>query len=278
MNEATILVNGEPASTVSVFDRGFQFGDGLFETIPVYRGVPLLWERHLARLARGAARLGIVAPSPDLLTSEAQRLCAAGGDGRAVIKIILTRGIGTRGYAADSASAPTRVVYRTPWPDYPAESARDGVSLHVCDTPLSGNPRLAGIKHLNRLEQVLARAEWRNEHADGIMCHDGNVIEGTRSNVFIVADQMLRTPDVSACGVEGVMRAVVLETASRLGIRCEVARLTLADLDQASEIFITNSLIGAWPVRHVRARNYSVGPVTRTIQEAIRESHCFDRD
>jgi 4-amino-4-deoxychorismate lyase len=277
MNEATTLVNGEPTGAVSVFDRGFQYGDGLFETIAVWQGVPLLWDRHMARLARGAERLGIAPPAPHVLTDEASRVCAQ-GSGRAVLKIILTRGLGARGYAIDDAAAPTRVVCLTPWPSYPGAWARDGVSLHVCATPISSNPHLAGIKHLNRLEQVLARAEWRNEHAEGIMCHGDHVIEGTRSNVFMVTDRILRTPDLSGCGVEGVMRAVVLEAADRLGIRCEVARLTLADLDQAGEIFITNSLIGAWPVRTLRARNYAVGPVTRTIQEAIRESHCFDRN
>jgi len=277
MNEATTLVNGVPASDVSVFDRGFQYGDGLFETIAVYQGSPLLWNRHLTRLLNGAERLGITAPSPDVLTSEARRLCV--GAQRAVLKIILTRGASGRGYAAPASGETTRVLYVAPWPEYPAEFARSGVSLCVCETTLSRHPRLAGIKHLNRLEQVLARAEWRTEFADGIMCDDsGGVIEGTMSNVFVVADGVLRSPVLTSCGVEGIMRGVVLEAAQQQDLRSRIERLTLPNLDQATEIFITNSLIGVWPVRQLQKREYSIGPITRKIQEAVREAHCFDRE
>jgi 4-amino-4-deoxychorismate lyase len=276
MNEATTLVNGVPATRVSVFDRGFQYGDGLFETIAVYQGTPLMWEQHLARLRRGAERLGIPAPSPDVLAVEARRLCV--GAQRAVLKIILTRGSSGRGYTA-APGEPTRILYVAPWPEYPAEFARTGVSLCVCETTLARNQRLAGIKHLNRLEQVLARAEWRTEFADGIMCDDsGGVIEGTMSNVFIVTDDVLRSPALASCGVEGIMRSAVLESAQQQGLSCCIERLTLPDLEQAAEMFITNSLIGIWPVRQLQEREYSIGPITRKIQEAVRQAHCFDRE
>lgn len=277
MNEVSTLVNGVPVDRIGVFDRGFQYGDGVFETVAIYRGTPLLWEQHLARLRRGADRLMIAPPSEAQLGDEVRRLCANAA--RAVLKIIVTRGASGRGYAVHAVGEPTRVVQRLPWPDYPAEFAHAGVSLHVCETILSRNPRLAGIKHLNRLEQVLARAEWRNEYADGIMCDEhGDVIEGTMSNLFVVVDgSTLHTPDLSACGVEGVMRDAVLAAARRLDVPTEIGRVTSVDLDNANEMFITNSLIGVWPVRQLRNREYTVGPITRKIQQAIREAHCFDR-
>jgi 4-amino-4-deoxychorismate lyase len=276
MNEVSALVNGIAATHVSIVDRGFQYGDGVFETLAVYDGAPLLWGPHLARLQRGAERLAIPMPAVELLAVEARRLC--GTAHRAVLKIILTRGSSGRGYEP-GAGETTRVLYLAPWPAYPVEFARTGVSLCVCATTLSHQPRLAGIKHLNRLEQVLARGEWRTEYAEGIMCDDrGAVVEGTMSNVFAVTDGVLRTPTLVDCGVEGVMRAEVLAAARREQLAFEVTALRLDDLERADEMFVTNSLIGVWPVRQLQEREYSIGPITRKIQAAVRETHCFDRD
>lgn len=272
---ATVLVNGEPRDTVSVNDRGLQYGDGLFETIAVHAGRPLLLDRHLARLRRGAERLAIALPSTDLLTGEAANLCAEAQ--RAVLKIIVTRGCGGRGYACDAQAQPTRILKLSAWPERPAECARDGVAVRLCRTRLARNPRLAGIKHLNRLEQVLARAEWRDEYAEGLMSDDsGALIEGTMSNVFLVMDGVLATPALADCGVEGVMRAVVLDAAEALGIAARVGRVAMEDFGNAQEVFLTNSLIGIWPVRGLDRSaigqdglELPVGPVTRRLQEAI---------
>jgi 4-amino-4-deoxychorismate lyase len=274
--QATTLVNGQAVSSIDVHDRGLQYGDGVFETIAVHHGKPLLWERHMARLCLGADRLGINAPADALLRSEASALCA--GASRGVLKIVVTRGSSGRGYAAHGVSNPTRVLSLSAWPDYPHEFARNGVSICICDTVLARNPALARIKHLNRLEQVLARAEWRTEYADGVMCDDqGNVVECTMSNIFLVSKGELRTPEIFACGVEGVMRAVVLDAAKQLNIRLQVGRITIDDLRNAEEIFLTNSLIGVWPVRQLQDNDYVIGPVTRKIQQGIRDAHCFDR-
>lgn len=275
--QTTTLINGEPIAHVSVSDRGFQYGDGIFETIAVYKGVPLLWELHVARLMRSAERLGFSSPSSDLLQSEASQLLS--GAERAVLKIVLTRGVGGRGYATQGTGDATRVLTLSAWPDYPLKFSRDGVSVYLCDMTLSHQRRLAGMKHLNRLEQVLARAEWRTEYAEGLMRGvDGNLVEGTMSNLFIVSNGVLRTPDLSFCGVEGVMRTVVLEAAEHLKLRHEIGRVTIEDCRAAEEMFLTNSLIGVWPVRQLQESDYVIGPVTRKIQQAVREAHCFDRN
>ena len=268
----TTLINGEPGDSISVGDRGFQFGDGLFETLAVENGEPLLWDKHLRRLHSGAARLGIQAPAAELLQHEAGQVCR--GAGRGVLKIVLTRGISGRGYAPSAGAEPTRTVGLHSWPDYPARYRTHGVAVQFCHTLISRHNRLAGLKHLNRLEQVLARMELTDAYAEGLM-HDetGHVVEGTMTNLFVVARDSLITPDLSHSGVEGVMRSVVLERAGALSIECRLSGLTREDFLAADEVFLTNSLIGLWPVHRIQTREYPVGRFTQRIQDAIRDAH-----
>ena len=264
------LVNGRESAGIALTDRGLLYGDGLFETIAVRDGRGELWVRHLERLAAGCGRLGITMPDPELLVEEVAR--AAAGD-RSVAKIILTRGPGTRGYRTDENSVPTRVVQGLPWPQHPPEAARSGVTVRWCETRLARQPRLAGLKHLNRLEQVLARAEWRDETTEGLMCDTGGlVIEGTMSNLFLVYEGVLTTPDLSESGVAGVMRAEILAQARALGIPVAIRAVTPAMVREARELFLTNSLIGLWPVRQLETRNYVVGEITQTLRQALPEA------
>lgn len=268
----TILINGEPGETVSVLDRGFQYGDGLFETLAVVNGEPLLWDRHLRRLLHGAARLGIDAPAEALLRDEAQRV--GRGAARAVLKIIVTRGVSGRGYAPAPEATPTRTVCLMPWPDYPPRHRTHGVAVRFCRTMIARNGTFAGLKHLNRLEQVKARMELDEDHAEGLMLDElGHVIEGTMTNIFVVRAGELLTADLSHSGVEGVMRGLVLERAAALTPVCRVTTLNRETVLDADEVFLTNSLIGLWPVRRIESREYPVGPVTKRIQEAIRDAH-----
>lgn len=263
-----MLIDGKDSDQIAADDRGLLYGDGLFETLAVHSGEPQLWTRHMARLARGCVRLGIEPPSVDLLQVEARALCA--GSARAVLKIIVTRGSGGRGYRPPAPALPRRILSLHPWPDHPAHWSQQGVSVRLCDTPLGANPRLAGLKHLNRLEQVLARAEWDDpDIAEGLMLDAaGGLIEGTMSNLFLVRDGRLRTPALERCGVAGVMRARVLELAAQGGIASEVSELGLTDLQGADEVFVCNSVIGIWPVRRVQSMEFTPGPVTRFLQQA----------
>jgi len=267
----TTLINGEPGEWVSVHDRGFQYGDGLFETLAVAGEAPLLWERHLHRLFRGATRLGIDVPADTgtVLRAEADRLCR--GVERAVLKIVLTRGASGRGYTPSAETAPTRVVSRSRWSD--SLTRTHGVTVKFCDTPVARNRALAGIKHLNRLEQIQARRELGINYDEGLMSDEiGNVIEGTMTNVFVVSGGALLTPDLSYSGVEGVMRELVLEHAATLSLACRVAALTRENVLNAEEVFLTNSLIGLWSVAMIESKTYSAGPVTQRIREVIQET------
>ncbi|MBI3574196.1 MAG: aminodeoxychorismate lyase [Gammaproteobacteria bacterium] len=273
MSSVGVLVNGVAVDTISVHDRGFQYGDGLFETIAVHRGTPLLWEQHAQRLLAGAVCLDMPPPEAALLRVEADRLCR--GIERGVLKIILTRGVSGRGYRPGASAPTTRVLSLSPWPDYPPSWIWEGVAVRLCQTRLASQPRLAGLKHLNRLEQVLARAEWGDEYAEGLMQDEsGNIVEGTMTNIFLVEGATLRTPDMTRCGVEGVMRGAVLEQAERLGIACHIGPVTATQLEHAGELFLTNSLIGLWPVRRIENRSYTIGQTTRKIQQAIRDAGC----
>jgi 4-amino-4-deoxychorismate lyase len=269
----SVLINGVPQDRISIHDRGFQYGDGLFETVAVVQGRPLLWERHMERLQRDASRLGIAAPSAQLLAEEAGRLCQ--GVPRGVLKITCTRGVSGRGYAATPAAEPTRVLSLSPWPEYSPGAAEQGVAARFCRARLGYHPALAGIKHLNRLEQVLARAEWVDEFAEGLMQDEaGQVIEGTMSNLFIVSQGTLHTPELTACGVSGVIRGLVLERAPVIAA-CRVGPLTRTQVLDAEEIFLTNSVIGLWPVTKLETREYSIGPITRKIRQALQAAHAI---
>lgn len=285
---SSILINGHPTEQLSVLDRGFQYGDGLFETLRIRDGQPLHWSRHMARLASGCERLGISMPELACLRTEAESLCRdLDGNQPGVLKITVTRGKGERGYASMGGHEPTRVLAVFPVPEFPASHATQGVKLRLCEMRLGENSALAGIKHLNRLEQVLARAEWDDpDIAEGVLLDNhNNIVEGTMSNLFCVqaregVQPTLLTPTLSRCGVRGVTRDRILECAAQLGIPSRETDLQLTDLQQASEVFISNSLIGIWPVRQFiqqdnqqgKQQEYAVGPITRRLSE------CLERD
>lgn len=253
---------------IGIGDRGLLYGDGLFETIAIREGAPCLWSAHLARLRRGAERLGIPYPGGALLRAEANLL--SDGVGQGVLRLTLTRGEGGRGYRPPPHPSPTRILARYPSP----ERAASGGRLILCRTPLGNNPQLAGIKHLNRLEQVLARAEWQDPGIiDGVMTDvDGQVICGTMTNLFLVLDDGIVTPALNRCGVAGTVRALVFEHAAMLGIPLDERDIAVAELSQARSLFVTNALIGLIPVPRFDARRLDPGAVPCTLVEQIREA------
>lgn len=263
------LVNGEPARQIDIGDRGLAYGDGLFETIAVRDGRPRFLERHLERLQRGCRTLGLAAPDPGQIEAEIAQL--AGDRVRASAKLILTRGSGPRGYAPPAMPGLTRAlgVFDSSGPD-PA-AVRSGVRLRHCQTPVSESPALAGLKTLNRLDQVLARAEWDDpDIREGLMrAPDGRVVCGTMTNLFLVIDEQLCSPALDRAGICGVMREVVLRLAERQGEPVDTRDISLQELELASECFVCNSQIGVWPVRSIDATVYPIGPVTRRLMRGL---------
>lgn len=263
-------VDGQPAQFVPLADRGLAYGDGLFETMRVRQGRIALLARHLQRLQQSCQRLGLQ-PDWQQLQNQLDNFCQNLSDH--VCKLIVTRGDGLRGYAAP-VGQPTRIILQASAPpQWPEQHARDGVHLFACQTRLAIQPALAGLKHLNRLEQVLARAEWQDDvHAEGLMLDSQDqVVEGVFSNLFCVRDKLLLTPLLDRCGVAGIMRGLLLDLSAEQGMQVAQQRISLPELQQADEVFMCNSLYGIWPVISLAKHHWPVGPVTRSLQHHLNE-------
>lgn len=265
-----ILINGVSTTTIETSDRGFQYGDGLFETIEVRNRQAVLLKRHLERLNSGCQRLSMPVPDAQLLSAEVDSLCRSPDAGaRAVLKIIITRGSGGRGYRPPDIIQPTRVLSLHPYPDYPKNYSEQGIVARFCTGRLGLNPYLAGIKHLNRLEQVMARAEWSDSAIqEGLMLDiKGHVIEGTMTNLFYIKNNRLYTAALTYSGVAGIMRSLVIELATAHGFPVSEHTFSRNELLSADEVFICNSIIGIWPVKQIANTYFSVGALTRNIQD-----------
>ena len=242
-------VDGTPGDMVPIDDRGLQYGDGLFETMLIRHGRVRFLEAHLARLAQGCLRLGIPLAVDAALRAEIHAAAAVADF--ALLKLLVTRGSGPRGYGPRDGMVPRRVM--TVFATAPTTALREGVRLRVAQLTVATNPALAGLKHLNRLENVLAARE--PQHAD---CFDallldaaGLIVGGTLCNVFLVSGGTLATPPVDRAGVAGVLRGIVLRECATLGLRADVRPVAAAELAAAEEIFVTNARIGVVPVRSV---------------------------
>lgn len=264
-----MLIDGRPATTLPLADRGLAYGDGLFETIRVTQGRLLYPEQHFARLAVGCARLGLSADFTALRQECTQALQqAASAEG--VLKIMLTRATGGRGYRPAIGTGSTRILTLHPLPDYSSLHPETGIKTFLCQQRLAHQPVLAGLKHLNRLEQVLASREWPDDSfLEGLMLDSaGLLIEGTRSNVFLVYEGRLLTPSLHNCGVDGIMRQVLL---GYFGTAASVVNCPRDWLHDASELFVCNSVVGVWPVRELHVDgtvyHYTSGPQAQVARD-----------
>jgi 4-amino-4-deoxychorismate lyase len=254
-----ILVNGQAENSIPASDRGLAYGDGVFRTMVMRRGCPQHWLQHFAKLSRDCSALGIRCPDAELLAGD---VAAVGKhDPDCVLKIIITRGQGQRGYAPPASVHPLRVVMTAPLPDYPEHHATTGIKARICSMRLGWQPLLAGVKHLNRLENVLARMEWSDpEIAEGILLDaGGNVICGTMSNLFIVERGALITPDLARCGVAGVTRERLIQSAAAHGLNCLVDAIDQERLMRSDEVLLVNSIIGVWQIASLGDRNWMPG-------------------
>jgi 4-amino-4-deoxychorismate lyase len=266
--ETVWLVNGRRTG-VDPADRGLAYGDGLFETMAAVDGRLRWLDYHLERLADGCRRLSIPAPDPSSLRAEILAHCPKSG--RAIVKLIVTRGSGARGYPPPERSQPTRILGISSWQPHPRTHYTDGIRVRVCAMRLGESPALAGLKHLCRLEQVLAQVELRGQDVEQGLLLDtsGHVVGGTSTNVFAVRASELLTPAVSRNGIAGVMRRVVLERAGDVGLKPIETAMELEDIERADELFMTNALVGIFPVARLDGRSYGVGPATRRLMRHL---------
>ena len=219
--------------------------------------------------ASDAARLGIKTPTSKRLHDEV--LAEAGGHDSAV-RITLTRGSAPRGYRIPPGTRARRIISAHAYRSSRNQSAR-GIRVRRCETRLALQPLLAGMKHLNRLEQVLARAEWRDKDITEGLMYDaaGHVIGGTMTNLFFARDGRWHTPAITNCGIAGVMRQWLIERLQALGTPAVVGEFTDADLAKCTELFVCNSVHGIWPIVDLAGRRLAVGPLTRALQGELPE-------
>ena len=265
------LINGKVDGELDIFDRGLAYGDGVFRTMRIAQGKCQNWLRQYYKLEADCYALNIPCPPQQVLRDDIAMLSA--NEKNCVVKIIITRGAGERGYALPARVTPTRIVSSSPAPVYPEHYLSAGVATILCETRLATQPRLAGIKHLNRLENVLARAEWDDPGiAEGLLLDsNGNLIEGTRCNIFMLLDSVLYTPDLSRCGVAGLERERIMELAHELGITLTVRALPLHNLIQAEEVLLCNSVIGVWQITSFLNKTWPLGKFTPMIRALLAE-------
>jgi len=261
----TTWVNGRLATKIDVSDRGLQYGDGLFETMRIRDGGIALLEHHLDRLLMGCRRLRIAAPPRTILRGEIRRAAANRPD--AIAKLIVTRGIGQRGYRIPEPCRPTRILSVSAYAAIAAAPAR----IRLCRTRMAVNPQFAGLKTLNRLESVIARSEWRDARiGEGLLLDgDGHVVCGTMTNVFVGRNGRYVTPKLDRCGVAGVMRRWILEAAHSAGVKLIEARVSVDALLAADEVFLSNAVIGIWSVGVIVNANKLIKLPVRGAADAL---------
>jgi len=263
------IINSQSASNISIEDRAFQYGDGVFETIAVDNKKLQFWSEHYQRLIAGCKKLAITPPSEQLLLEDIRQLVT--DENQYVVKLIVSRGCGGRGYLADSSLTPNIVVTLNDWSGDIQQKQEAGIRIRICQHRLVINPTLAGIKHLNRLDQVIARNEWHNSDFDeGIMLDlNDNLLEGTASNLFAKINNQWHTAAVQDCAVAGVIRAFVLEQLTNKNKVCIENKMNKSELPLIEEMFVCNSVWGIVPVTQCEEFEFSTGNDTRDLQKEM---------
>jgi len=279
MSEFFSLINGTFKKNISVLDRGLAYGDGIFETMRwhidttsrvKFSGVEY-WERHLERLKIGCDKIKLPVPSKDLLNSYKKKILKKSSENAintGILKIIITRGVGGRGCRFESHLKPTIIFLSFPAKPINQKLYKSGVKVRLCETDILENKRIAGIKHLNRLDSVIARSEWGDNFFEGLFTdNSGNLLEGTMTNIFFIKKKVLYFPRLKSCGIEGIMSQVIKEKTNLFFKDLKGCNLKFSEVKSFDAMFLTNSIIRVVPVRHLE--NISFG-ITDELESLIR--------
>ena len=267
-----ILIDGKKQSKTSIFNRNTQFGDGLFETCLVENKKLLFWSNHFERMKLGCDRLKISMIDETLWLSDIKKAFSLMKIDNCIVKLVLSRGESLRGYSYKDNIRPIRITIVS---ELKKNNQDKRFSLEFCNSGYNSNPKLAGIKHCNRLEQVIARAGIKVD--DGIMLDENeNVVSVTQGNIFCIQGNRLITPNLDKCGIEGTRRAVILKIAVDLGFDINIKNLSVAELLRSDEVFISNSIQGVGPVNQIEDFVYSKHKITEIISETLKEKSTED--
>ncbi len=249
------IINGKPSGVIDINDRGLNYGDGFFTTAKVTAGEVQLWQLHRQRLQECAQRLGFGELNFAAIEDDVATLLTEAPEQTFVLKVVITRGNGGRGYAPPSDVEATRIIRLLPYPDTYPHLAKTGLSLSVAKTRLAQQPLLAGLKTLNRLEQVLVKQEAAQQQSDDVLVLDTNdhVIETSSANLVMYQQGQWYTPSLQQAGIQGVYLAHLQQ---QLNI---VSRnLLLAELLSMEAVYCCNSLMGLVPISRIAHHNYNL--------------------
>ncbi len=262
---SVVLINGEEQDKISIFSRNMQYGDGLFETCVAVDNQILFWPRHFSRLEIGREKLSINKIDEGVWLSDIKKAFALSLKKNCIVKLILSRGNTLRGYGYKDDIEPVRIVIISEM--HPSLINKE-FSLEYSISGYHSNPQLAGIKHCNRLEQILARSNLSSNEA--IMLDEKeNVISVTQGNIYFIFGNKLLTPKLDRCGVVGSRRSLILELARSLKMDALESNISINQVQQADEVFISNSVIGIQPVHLIETHKLGKNPLTEKIQKAF---------
>lgn len=275
------MINGKPSSLIDVRDRGLAYGDGVFETMRVVydsehkkASIPL-FEWHLTRFSEGVKRLklGFVDEvcarfKEDIFSA----LSSISHD--AICKIIVTRGSGGRGYTPSENAEVQMITQLMPAPECPSDYGSEGIAVKRCNHRLSSQPALAGIKHLNRLDQVLASQELVVEQEGLMFDQENNLVEGIKSNILVFSGSKVFTPSIESCGVRGTLRDFLISNSQTLGIQISESIIDRKMLAKSDGLAMINSVFGIWPVRELDGQTLEIHPNCRLIGDFLKQ-HLF---
>jgi 4-amino-4-deoxychorismate lyase len=264
-----VWVNGVSAKEIDPLDRGLAYGDGLFATMRIAKGEVRFLAEHFAKLTQGAKRLGFTWAASQALTEQLTKLALTQGD--ACVKLLLSRGVGGRGYGAPNPCLVNEVVSLSGLPPHYSLWQREGVSLSLSDIKLANQPRLAGIKHLNRLEQVLIKSVELPKGFDDwlVLDNESYVIESSMANLFFINNHTVSTPVISHCGVAGMMREQLIYALMDLGYNLDIKHIHYNDLAQFDHCFMTNSLLGLVDINRIDTLSYSRSSFSDTLRQVL---------
>jgi len=260
-----VLINGEELPEISVFSRNMQYGDGLFETCIAMNNQILFWPYHFSRLDIGCEKLSIKKIDEIVWFNDIKKALSLSLNKRCVVKLILSRGNSVRGYGYKDNIEPVRVVIIS---DMTQSLINKSYVLEYAKSGYHSNPKLAGIKHCNRLEQILARSNLSSNEAI-MLDEQENVISVTQGNIYFVFGNKLLTPKLDRCGVVGSRRSLILELARSLKMKAMESDISINQVQQADEVFISNSVIGIQPVHLIETHKLGKNPLTEKIQKAF---------
>ncbi len=263
--DSIAIINGKEQSNISIFNRNFQYGDGLFETCVVKNNQILFWEKHLSRLDIGCRKLKIKNIEEEIWLKDIKKALSLTSKKNCVLKLILSRGNSQRGYSYPDDILQVRVVIVSEMKNV---QAKESFSLEYASSGYHSNPNLAGIKHCNRIEQILARSSLKRDEA--IMLDENqNIISVTQGNIYFIFGQSLVTPKLDRCGVIGSRRSLILELAESIELNVEQGNVSMNDAKKADEAFISNSIMGIQSVNSIEKYQLPKKMITEQIKIAF---------